>query len=57
MKKDILNIKGVSVISKETQSKINGGDWTQECGCDCAGNVTGPPKCQYFYACPQIYTC
>ncbi|MFK7748995.1 MAG: hypothetical protein AB8B65_11425 [Kordia sp.] len=63
MKKNILNIKGVSAISKEAQSQINGGAaWPgdggfQGCGCDCAGRVIGPKFCEYLIACPQVYTC
>jgi hypothetical protein len=63
MKKNILNIKGASVISKQNQSEINGGaSWPgaggiSGCGCDCAGRVTGPFYCQLTFACPQVYTC
>ena len=63
MKKNILNIKGASAISKENQSQINGGaGWPGSggfigCGCDCAGRVTGPKYCKDIWACPQVYTC
>lgn len=65
MKKSILNIKGVSQISKAEQSQINGGiDWDligygdiSKCGCDCRGSVTGPLYCLQLIACPQVYTC
>ncbi|MBC8756355.1 hypothetical protein H2O64_16895 [Kordia sp. YSTF-M3] len=60
MKKNILNIKGVSEISKEKQSQINGGIGLGSgvgCGCDCAGRVTGPFYCQQIFGCPQVYTC
>ncbi|MEM6719580.1 MAG: hypothetical protein AAF611_09710 [Bacteroidota bacterium] len=64
MKKNILNIKGASVISKETQSQINGGFLKEDkdfdlskCGCDCAGRVTGPFYCHIHIACLQVYTC
>ena len=64
MKKNILNIKGVSAISKVEQSQINGGiSWPgggidlSKCGCDCAGSVTGPFYCRLNIACPQVYTC
>lgn len=62
MKKNILNIKGASVISKNEQSQINGGIGLggydlSLCGCDCAGRVTGPKYCPWFMACPQVYTC
>ncbi|WP_298516477.1 hypothetical protein [uncultured Kordia sp.] len=63
MKKNILNIKGVSAISKQEQSQINGGAGFpgagsyQGCGCDCAGRVTGPKYCEWLIACPQVYTC
>ena len=63
MKKNILNIKGASVISKQNQSEINGGaGWPSagslNCGCDCAGRVTGGIACYFAnFACPQVYTC
>ncbi len=61
MKKNILNIKGASKISKSEQSQINGGiSWPisgGSCGCDCAGRVTGPFYCHQLIACPQVYTC
>ncbi|MBC8756354.1 hypothetical protein H2O64_16890 [Kordia sp. YSTF-M3] len=59
MMKNILNIKGVSAISKEEQGQINGGaGWDiSKCGCDCAGRVTGPKYCPWIMACPQVYTC
>ncbi|WP_046755561.1 hypothetical protein [Kordia jejudonensis] len=60
MKNNILNIKGATAISKNEQSQINGGiggyDFSK-CGCDCAGRVTGPKYCEWFIACPQVYTC
>ncbi len=59
MKKSILNIKGVSAISKEAQRQISGGIGlgSGSCGCDCAGRVTGGIFCQLNFACPQVYTC
>jgi hypothetical protein len=64
MKKNILNIKGVSAISKGEQSQINGGISPglggydlSKCGCDCAGRVTGPFYCQFSIGCLQVYTC
>lgn len=61
MKKSILNIKGIEVISKQAQSEISGGiSWPfpiTGCGCDCAGRVTGPKYCIEILACPQVYTC
>lgn len=62
MKRLILNIEGVKPISKEAQKTILGGAGgggcnLSKCGCDCAGNVTGPICCVYYIACPQIYTC
>ena len=61
----ILNIKGAKEISKQAQSQINGGISINldpnvdlsKCGCDCAGRVTGPLYCNWFIACPQVYTC
>jgi hypothetical protein len=59
MKKNILNIKGVSAISKEAQSQINGGFGydLSKCGCDCTGSVIGPFYCGFLIQCPQVYTC
>ncbi|WP_046755562.1 hypothetical protein [Kordia jejudonensis] len=64
MKKNILNIKGATAISKSEQSEINGGAvWNlggrdlSLCGCDCAGRVTGPFYCQFEIGCLQVYTC
>lgn len=59
MKKNILNIKGASVISKNEQSQINGGFQydLSLCGCDCAGRVIGPKYCPWYMACPQVYNC
>ena len=61
MKKNILNIKGASIISKNEQSQINGGIGlpidTSSCGCDCAGRVIGHPFCGFVIQCPQVYTC
>jgi hypothetical protein len=62
MKKNILNIKGVTAITKEEQSQISGGaGWPSAggatCGCDCAGRVTGGIFCLLNFACPQVYTC
>jgi len=60
MKKNILNIAGVTAISKEAQSQINGGISgcnLSKCGCDCAGRVTGPFCCRSEIACLQVYTC
>lgn len=61
MKKSILKIEGVQILSKENQRIIRGaasgsGD-ISKCGCDCAGNVTGPLYCNLMIACPQVYTC
>ncbi|CAL2079903.1 Bacteriocin [Tenacibaculum sp. 190524A05c] len=63
MKKTILNVKGATTLSKAQQQEVNGGidligyGDLSKCGCDCAGNVTGPLYCQKFMACPQVYTC
>jgi len=63
MKKNILNIKGAFVISKENQRQIHGGFLSEDkvdlskCGCDCAGRVTGPFYCQFHIGCLQVYTC
>jgi hypothetical protein len=63
MKKNILNIKGATAISKQSQSEISGGiGWpitgAVNCGCDCAGRVTGGFACYISgFACPHGYTC
>ncbi|RZS99027.1 hypothetical protein [Aquimarina brevivitae] len=60
MKTNLLNIKGVTVLSKKSQSTVKGegcGVDLSLCGCSCSGSVTGPFYCYYFTACPQIYTC
>jgi len=63
MKSKILNVVGSQILSKKAQQAIKGGaggyskpDLSQ-CGCDCAGNVTGPKYCVIYIACPQVYTC
>jgi hypothetical protein len=60
--KNILNIKGATKLSKESQSQIHGGIGSggfdlSKCGCDCAGRVTGPFYCFSQIACLQVYTC
>jgi hypothetical protein len=58
--KNLVNIKGVSTLSRAEQQSISGGIGTPDlslCGCDCAGNVTGPLYCRFYIACPQVYTC
>ena len=59
MKSSILNIAGVEVLTSQNQKNIMGGlpiDYSQ-CGCDCAGRVTGPKYCLTYIACLQVYTC
>jgi hypothetical protein len=59
MSKNVLNIKGATVLSRNEQKSLNGGigvDLTL-CGCDCAGSVTGPSYCEFFFGCLQVYTC
>jgi len=63
MKSQILNVAGSEILSKKAQQEIIGGaggsgkpDLSQ-CGCDCAGNVTGPGYCSLYFGCPQVYTC
>lgn len=64
MKKNFLSIQGATILTKTQQKEVSGGvsfpikDWDlSKCGCDCAGNVTGPFYCRKFIACPQVYTC
>jgi len=58
--KNLLKIKGVSALSRSEQQSVEGGFGTPDlslCGCDCAGNVTGPKYCPFYIGCPQVYTC
>ncbi|WP_442266341.1 hypothetical protein ACSIGC_01100 [Tenacibaculum sp. ZS6-P6] len=58
--KNLLNINGVSVLTKKDQKTLTGGILLIDpkyCGCDCAGRVTGPKYCEQVIACPQEYTC
>ena len=58
--KKLVNIKGVSTLSRAEQQSVSGGISGPElslCGCDCAGNVTGPFYCSFYIGCPQVYTC
>ncbi|ESU24724.1 hypothetical protein FEDK69T_02760 [Flavobacterium enshiense DK69] len=61
MKTRLLNIKGVEVLSRESQKMIQGsGKGNPDlslCGCSCSGSVTGPDYCVQYIACPQVYTC
>ena len=63
MKKQILNVKGSSILSKKAQQEINGGAGgggtpdMEVCGCDCTGSVTGPKYCKFIISCPQVITC
>jgi hypothetical protein len=59
--KNLRNIKGVSALSRAEQQSVAGGIGGDPdlslCGCDCAGRVTGPIYCNWYIACPQVYTC
>ncbi|WP_299619947.1 hypothetical protein [uncultured Tenacibaculum sp.] len=58
--KNLLNVNGVSVLTKKDQKTLTGGILlidSKYCGCDCAGGVTGPKFCEQVIACPQVYTC
>ncbi|SEB48416.1 hypothetical protein SAMN04489761_0981 [Tenacibaculum sp. MAR_2009_124] len=59
MKNNLLNISGVSVLSKKEQKNVSGGLGLDlsKCGCDCAARVTGPKYCSSYIACPAVYTC
>jgi hypothetical protein len=60
MKKNLLNIAGAEVLSKESQKAIIGQGGKHDlslCGCSCSGSVTGPYYCVQYIACPQVYTC
>jgi len=60
MKNSLLSITGATILSRQEQKNVTGGislaDPSQ-CGCDCAGRVTGPFYCHTIIACPQVYTC
>ena len=59
MSKNLLNIEGASLLSRSEQKSLTGGAGIDLslCGCDCAGAVTGPSYCGFFFGCPQVYTC
>lgn len=62
MKSKILNVLGSEILSKKAQQEINGGGGSGKpdlslCGCDCAGNVTGPAYCNFYFSCTQQYDC
>ena len=60
MKTNLLNIEGVTILSKKSQSTVQGqasGADLSLCGCSCSGAVTGPFYCHKYIACPQVYTC
>ncbi|RZS99029.1 hypothetical protein [Aquimarina brevivitae] len=59
MKSNLLNIQGVTVLSKKTQKMVKGqkGVDISLCDCSCSGSVTGPIYCSWYIACPQVYTC
>lgn len=63
MKSDILNIKGVEILSKQSQKEVlgrigGGGSCNLSlCGCDCTGSVTGPLCCYAHINCLHVITC
>ncbi|WP_108867491.1 hypothetical protein [Aquimarina aquimarini] len=59
MKTNLLNIEGVNVLSRKSQSQIKGqaGVDLSLCGCDCKGTVVGPAYCHKYIVCPQDHTC
>ncbi|GAA4273716.1 hypothetical protein U6A24_02735 [Aquimarina gracilis] len=59
MKNNLLNIVGVTILSKDRQRMVTGkaGIDLSLCGCSCSGSVTGPKYCEDFIACPQVHTC
>ncbi|MDY0779654.1 hypothetical protein [Tenacibaculum sp. IB213877] len=62
MKINLLNITGTNILSKQDLQNIFGGAGIEpidltKCGCDCAGNVTGPKYCSLYFGCPQVYDC
>ncbi|GGG30149.1 hypothetical protein GCM10011344_33850 [Dokdonia pacifica] len=62
MKKLSLISGAVTLNSKQQKDVLGGAGGGPDgeamvCGCDCAGNVTGPSYCSFIISCPQIYTC
>jgi len=59
MKKNLLEINGIKVLSRESQRSIKGQATIDLsiCGCSCSGSVTGPSYCNKYFACIQVYTC
>lgn len=57
--KNVLKISSLKVLSPTEQKNIIGTADNNPalCGCDCAGNVTGPIYCRKLIACLQVYTC
>jgi hypothetical protein len=62
--KKLTSISGAAILSSKQQKEVLGGKGgggidveVQICGCDCAGNVTGPSYCSFIMGCPQVYTC
>ena len=62
--KKLALISGAAILSSKQQKEVLGGKGggdvdgeAQICGCDCAGNVTGPAYCSFIMSCIQVYNC
>ncbi|SNR16192.1 hypothetical protein [Tenacibaculum jejuense] len=58
--KNLLNVNGVSVLTKKDQKTLNGGIVlinAKYCECDCSGKVSGPKYCEQIISCSQEYNC
>jgi hypothetical protein len=59
--KKLTSISGAIILNSKQQKDIVGGISGKPdlslCGCDCAGSVTGPFYCSFYFGCPQVYTC
>ncbi|MHA7055971.1 hypothetical protein ACWGOQ_0002040 [Aquimarina sp. M1] len=59
MQNSLLQIEGITLLSKKSQKTIKGAasEDVSLCGCSCSGSVTGPLYCRSYISCPQVYTC
>ncbi|GAA4270801.1 hypothetical protein U6A24_00470 [Aquimarina gracilis] len=60
MKLNVLNRKGVILLSRENQKNIKGCirvNGSPFCDCDCDGNVIGPPECEHIITCLDLSDC
>ena len=60
MKLNVLNLEGVTLLSRENQKNIKGRikvNGSPFCDCDCDGNVIGRPECEHIIACLELSNC